>query len=58
MFRVAAASSVAVWSPRTPGLAAALVHQFDPKMAEAHYNRAGSNRAAAALPAVIEKYLR
>jgi integrase len=56
MFRVAAASSAAIHSPTTPGLASALLHHVDLKITELHYNRAGAMSASAAYSAVIDLY--
>jgi site-specific recombinase XerD len=58
LFRTAAASGAAIHAPNMPGLGTAVLHQVDPRVTEAHYNRAGSNSAAAAYAAVIDLYRR
>jgi integrase/recombinase XerD len=55
-FRMSAASTAAIYAPDMPGLGSALLHHTDPRMAETHYNRAGSFSAAAAYSAVIDLY--
>jgi hypothetical protein len=47
LFRTSIASSAAISNPH---LASALLHHTDPRVTEAHYNRASSLSASAELP--------
>ena len=42
LFRTAAASTAAVYGPKTPHLASAVLGHTDPRVTEEHYNRASS----------------
>lgn len=46
MFRTSAASSAAIHARSNPNLASALLHHRDPRVTEAHYNRASNLSAA------------
>ena len=53
LFRTAGASTAAVYARGNPHLASALLHHTDPRVTEAHYNRASSQSAVQAYGALI-----
>jgi integrase len=53
LFRMAAASTAAVYGGNTPHLASALLNHTDPRVTEEHYNRATAATAAAAYARII-----
>jgi hypothetical protein len=55
MFRVAAASSIAMHAPHLPGLGSAVLDHRDPRITELHYNRASSIAASIAFSALVDK---
>ena len=57
LFRAAAASTAAVYGGSTPNLASAVLHQTDPSVTEAHYNRATGMSAAQAYATICKRYL-
>ena len=56
LFRTSAASTVAVFDSRNPGLAAALLHHSDSAVTEKHYNRAKSINATQSFGDLIRKF--
>jgi integrase len=58
LFRVAAASTAAIYGGNTPHLASAILHHTDASVTEAHYNRATSLSAARAYATIAERYRR
>jgi len=56
LFRMAAASTAAVYGGSNPNLASAVLHHTNPAITEQHYNRATSMSAAQAYAAIIEQY--
>jgi len=53
LFRTAGASTAAVYARANPHLASALLHHTDPRVTEAHYNRASSLSAVQAYGALV-----
>jgi site-specific recombinase XerD len=58
LFRTAIASSAAIHGGANPHLASALLHHTDPRVTEAHYNRASSLSAAESLRRIIQGYIK
>jgi integrase len=58
LFRMAAASTAAVYGGSTPNLASAILHHFDNSVTEAHYNRATSMSAARAYATISKAHRR
>jgi len=56
LFRMAAATTAAVYGPSTPYLASGVLGHRDKRITEEHYNRARSLHAAAILSDIIEGY--
>jgi integrase len=56
LFRTAAATTAAAHGGRTPHLASAVLGHTDPRVTEAHYNRATSIEAAKTYAALIQQY--
>jgi site-specific recombinase XerD len=55
LFRMASASSCAVWAGNQPYLASALLHHRDPCVANEHYNRSASSSATQQFGALIRR---
>jgi integrase len=58
LFRTAAASTAAAYGSNTPHLASALLNHTDPRVTEAHYNRASSVIASQAYTDIVSSFLR
>jgi site-specific recombinase XerD len=58
LFRTAIASSAAIHGRANPHLASALLHHTDPRVTEAHYNRASSVSAGDSLRSIIQGYIK
>ena len=58
LFRACAASSAATYGGSNPHLASALLHHTDPRVTNAHYNRAKSMTAAENFRKVVRQYER
>jgi integrase len=58
LFRTAIASSAAIHGGANPHLASALLHHTDPRVTEAHYNRASSISAGESLRIIIQGYIK
>jgi integrase len=56
LFRAACASTVATRGGHNPHLASALLHHTDPRVTNAHYNRATSLTAADKLRKIVRQY--
>jgi integrase len=56
LFRTAAASTAAVHGGNTPYLASAVLGHVDPRVTEAHYNRASSASAAAEYARIVSDF--
>jgi integrase len=58
LFRTAIASSAAIHGGASPHLASALLHHTDPRVTEAHYNRASSISSGDSLRRIIQGYIK
>jgi integrase len=58
LFRTATASSAATHGGASPHLASALLHHTDPRVTEAHYNRASSISSGDSLRSIIQGYIK
>ena len=58
LFRTAIASSAAIHGGANPHLASALLHHTDPRVTEAHYNRASSISAGESLRSITQGYIK
>jgi integrase len=58
LFRTAIASSATIHGGANPHLASALLHHTDPRVTEAHYNRASSISAGESLRNIIQGYIK
>ena len=58
LFRTSIASSAAIHGHANPHLASALLHHTDPRVTEAHYNRASSLSAAQSYREIIHGYVK
>ncbi|WMT78744.1 site-specific integrase [Bradyrhizobium sp. Ash2021] len=56
LFRGAAATTAAVYGGSTPHLASAVLHHTDPRVTEAHYNRATNATAGQTFQGIIDEY--
>jgi integrase len=58
LFRDSGASTAAIHGGANPHLASALLHHKDPRVTEAHYNRASSLSAAKSLRGIVQGYIK
>jgi integrase len=56
LFRMAAATTAAIHGGSTPHLASAVLHHTDPRVTEAHYNRATSMSAGQTYRSIVDQY--